>query len=75
MNQTEKQNYIRLQAIKLQRLSEIVNAINNLIYNTSVNVRTISDYSDKNSELDVSSTYLFTAINEYKTLLSDFGEL
>lgn len=46
MNETEKQNYIRLQTMKLQKLSNIISAVNDLMYNVSTNIRSVSDYND-----------------------------
>ena len=72
MNETEKQNYIRLQTMKLQKLSNIISAVNESMYNVSINIRSVSDYNDFEN---YSNTYLFQMIDEYKELLIDFGEL
>ena len=72
MNETEKQNYIRLQTMKLQKLSNIISAVNESMYNVSTNIRSVSDYNDFEN---YSNIYLFQMIDEYKELLIDFGEL
>jgi hypothetical protein len=75
MNETEKQNYIRLQTIKLQKLADIVSAANELIYSNSTNIRSVSDYNNKDHGIGSDDTYLFRAVDEYKELLVHFGEL
>ncbi len=75
MNETEKQNYIRLQTMKLQKLSNIVHYATQQLYYSATNIRVISDYNSKENLEKSSDELLFEAIDEYKTLLTDFGEL
>lgn len=74
MNETEKQNYIRLQTMRLQKLADISYCISQLSSHISINIRAASDYYTKNNCV-TSNTDLFKAIDQYKTLLTDFGEL
>ncbi len=77
MTETEKQNYIRFATRNIQKLSDIVLYASEIMKNYSINVRLISDYcSENNLESNLTSTeYLLESIDEYKTLLLDFGEL
>lgn len=61
--------------MKLQRLSNIICAVNELIYSNSTNIRSVSDYSNKEYLITNINSKLFTAVDDYKTLLTDFGEL
>lgn len=75
MNETEKQNYIRLQTMKLQKLSNIIHYASQISYIEATNIRVISDYDSSENLEKYSTDLLFEAIDEYKTLLTDFGEL
>lgn len=73
-NLLEQQDYVKQQTQKLQKLSDIGYYINSLIYNETTNIRRALEYT----EVEVDPVYtksLFEAIENYKTLLSDFGEL
>ncbi len=71
MNETEKQNYIRLQTMKLQRLSNIIHYASQISYIEATNIRIISDYNLKDNLEKYSTDLLFEAIEEYKTLLEN----
>lgn len=75
MNEIEKQNYIRLQTMKLQKLSNIIYYASQISYIEATNIRIISDYDSSENLEKYSTDLLFEAIDEYKTLLTDFGEL
>lgn len=84
MNEIEKQNYIRLETEKLQKLSDIIYYTNQILCVIATNIRVVSDYNSKNNLENISNYGLFEAVEEYKTLLTDeeyktllrdFGEL
>lgn len=75
MNETEKQNYIRLETAKLQKLSDVNYYVNQILCVIATNIRIVSDYNSNNNLENISNDQLFEAFNDYKTLLIDFGEL
>lgn len=84
MNETEKQNYIRLETTKLQKLADIIHYANDLLQNSTDNIREALDnnirlMSDScMSKSDIENEMidnLFEMVDEYKILLSINGEL
>ena len=75
MTKIEKRKLITFQVTKLRQLSDIISAANELVYNNSVNIRSISDFDSRKFDITISNAALFEAVEEYKTLLTDFGEL
>ena len=73
MNETEKQNRIRIETMKLQKLSNIISAATEAMFNFSTNIRRISDYNDSSKIYD-SNIQLFQTIEDYKILLTDSEE-